>query len=430
MKRLIAILLVVFCLLPAALGQVAGGAPVFSGPSGSGTAVITTNEFDASAIVSGTLDPDRIGSSTNQYLKTPTIDAATFTGNNSFETITAINLVGNGGGLTNLNAIAKTNGTHYGHLTFGSVEVSSSIVWNDRDLSLNPITRYANAIDLQQARNAAWQTATDGNYIFGGANNVADSIFGSALIIGGTGNTNQGNDTVIVTGGGNFTDAIDSIIGSGRRNIMSGADAGILAGSENKVFYNHAFIGAGATNEIYLTSGTESYGAILAGHGNTVGGVGEMAIGSRIQTTNNYAVNLGYYTNAAIVNSNGVVSMAAIRVRGGTSTNAALFTRSGLSAWTLDTPYTNNSRRAFVEGTFNAVNILGIGDIAYVYLLVDQDHSGGYEETDKRFGAQDGTITISGTLGTWLQPNARFMFAQTNAELGTVESIGGRLTEF
>jgi hypothetical protein len=107
MKRLCAAWLA-FILPVLTWGQGAGGiggsgAGAVPGGSG-GSAVITTNEFDASAIVSGTLDPDRIASSTNQYLQTPTLNNAAFTGTTTVNTLVATNVIGNGIGWTNVNA--------------------------------------------------------------------------------------------------------------------------------------------------------------------------------------------------------------------------------------------------------------------------------------------------------------------------------------
>jgi hypothetical protein len=65
---------------------------------------VVSNGLSARLIATNNnLVPRNNGGSTNQYLKTPTIDAATFTGSNTFDSITATTVAGDGSGLTNLN---------------------------------------------------------------------------------------------------------------------------------------------------------------------------------------------------------------------------------------------------------------------------------------------------------------------------------------
>lgn len=157
------------------------------------------------------------------------------------------------------------------------------------------------------------------------------------------------------------------------------------------------------------------------------------AVGLNITNTGNHGdYQFGVGTNAITVRSNGqLVVSGPLFIGGGVSTNRSRATIVSVNPFPdIDTPYTNRNQLAELNFTIGCATILGSGDIAFGYLLVDQDADGVYEENDNSVGWGDQAMVLSGrfNISRTLQPNARFMLAQTNAGFGIVEIVASRIS--
>jgi len=340
------------------------------------------------------------------------------------------NFTGNASGLTNAagSGFAPTNSPQFnGHMTIRTFGQDGSLVMKSTDLGGTPITRHTDTIDLQHARFDVWQTATDGNSILGGFANTAagdgDYIQDNAVIVNGTLCTNSGLESIIVNG-------IST-------RLLRSAHSQILGGPYSLIFET-------------------DYATILGGSNLVTGGVGSMIGGYAVQRTNNWEFFYGVRTNGlSIMPTNGTITAAgnmrwvgnaggltgltnlwglgatnSLTVVNGIQTNSSRFTTEeyGGAVYVLNTLYTNRNQVATVDFTVDAIGVLGADDIAFAYLLVDQDHSGTFEETRNRVGMRDIVGTASFQIFRELQPNARFMLSNHIDGLGEITVQGSHIS--
>lgn len=240
-----------------------------------------------------------------------------------------------------------------------------------------------------------------------------------------------GDDCVISGGAGNRVYGIDSGIGSGISNTNNSSNAFIGGGSGNYL-ESGSFIGAGNNNRVI------SSGFVVAGEGNIAtnsprGGIlghtenvvrnaaDAFVLGNYLTNTTAGSIMIGLGTNYVSISTNAGVFTSGR----GVSTNRNFVTTSAGNPFPdLDTAYTNRNQRAYVYFYVSATGVLGSGDTARGYLLVDQDANGTWEEDDAFVGQTDLVGSFTFQISRRLQPGARFMLAQTNAGFGitTLES--------
>lgn len=292
------------------------------------------------------------------------------------------------------------------------------------------VERFPQSIDFQFSRYENNQTATPGNAILWGvgcvAGNNGSPVQDNAVIVNGTQNTNWGLESIIVNGThislkiDDTTSVAQSAVLNGEYITQRGQHSVWLNGTNSNVGgYGNLYGGRNVnrSNAWEFYWGESTNGISVMPTNGTIAAVGTMRFlgnaGGLDGITNLWALGA---TNSLIINN-------------GTQTNRSRVTISAASPFPdLDTPYTNRNQQAFVQFNVSCTTVLGSGDIAYAYLLVDQNSDGTYEENDNYVGVSDLTASTSTyQISRHLQPGARFMLAQTNASFGIVAIVSSRI---
>jgi hypothetical protein len=108
---------------------------------------------------------------------------------------------------------------------------------------------------------------SEGSHILGGLNNIIYTNSFISTIVAGSANTVSQACSLVLGGTGNTMNGQRSIIGTGMQHLITGADSLIAAGSANTISATRAFVGSGIKNTV---SGYDS--AIITGTLNTQGG--------------------------------------------------------------------------------------------------------------------------------------------------------------
>jgi hypothetical protein len=219
-------------------------------------------------------------------------------------TVTAVSLIGNGAGVTNVNAasLSGLNATNFWQLGgnavssgqfLGSTNNQPLELWanNSRGLRLQPTP---GAVDVIGGTANSIFSNTTASVIGGGSNNTIAVLSDYSVVAGGTGNVIQTNSAYSSIGGGlgnAITNAAYSRIGGGWFNsIQTNATYSSIAGGGRNViqpYADHSAIGGGFGNVIQ--SGAE-FATIAGGQGNQ-NAASDSTIGGGY---NNSILNQGY----------------------------------------------------------------------------------------------------------------------------------------
>lgn len=219
----------------------------------------------------------------------------------------------------------------------------------------------------------------------------------------------SGGGSGVITGNGSIVNGFGNAMNSGWA---------IISGYQNKIWQGGSFHVSGAWN--YITNSPESF-TLSPGYSYIKDAYYSGAIGWNLTNNGTHGkLMIGYGTNSLNIYSNGAVEInRGLTIQGGTSTNKSQMTIEASNPFPLFmTPYTNRNQQATLTLSLTSGGVIGFGDIAVAYLLVDQNHDGTYEETLNRVGTRDSTSAVYLQLIRNLQPNARFMISNHVEELG------------
>lgn len=331
--------------------------------------------------------------------------------------------IGNGSGLTNLNAgffngsfsasslptsgvwnaagVTITNAVMAGQTSIKSLTVTSNLTVNGTLAGLlnmggNSIsnagniysTGNANISNAVIAKQFRVSNSTIGSYsesstiLAGSGNAMSNNVYNSAIVAGvnnamsgkysfiGSGLENKALHDYTVVGGGRYNHATNeyAFVGGGRGNHSYGIYSAIAGGFENKAEEQYASIGGGYRNEVYAEKGSISGGGdneINAPYG-TVGG----GRNNRINGTNLYISILGGVNNAATGYSSTIAGGEENTASGNYSFSAGRYARAlheGAFVWSDSSTnvfqsITNNEFAVYARGGLRLAGGRFIGD--------------------------------------------------------------------